>query len=65
MAVNGGGGMTLKFQRSPLKAITRTTFLPWNQIIVIDPVVMTPVGGAAGISWDIEDTSSKVALDKS
>ena len=59
MAVNGGGGVTLQFQRSPLKAITRTTFLPWNQIVIIKPVVMTPFGGA-GIGWDEEDTSLKV-----
>ena len=59
MAVNGGGGVTLQFQRSPLKATTRTTFLPWNAVIVINPVVMTPYGGA-GISWDEEDTSVKV-----
>ena len=58
MAVNGGGGVTLQFQRSPLKAITRTTFLPWNQIVIINPVIMTPVG--AGISWNEEDTSLKV-----
>ena len=59
MAVNGGGGVTLQFQRSPLKALTRTTFLPWNQIVIIKPVVMTPFGGA-GIGWDEEDTSLKV-----
>jgi hypothetical protein len=62
MAVNGGGGVTLQFQRSPLKATTRTTYLPWNRIIVIHPVVMTPYGGA-GISWDEEeDTSVKVRI---
>ena len=60
MAVNGGGGVTLQFQRSPLKAITRTTFLPWNQIVTINQVIMTPVGAA--ISWDQEDTSLKVIL---
>ena len=64
MAVNGGGGVTLQFQRSPLKAITRTTFLPWNQIVIVNPVVMTPFGGA-GIGWDEEDTSLKVETTKS
>ena len=58
MAVNGGGGVTLQFQRSPLKAITRTTFLPWNQIVITNPVIMTPVG--AGVGWDEQDTSIKV-----
>ena len=60
MAVNGGGGVTLQFQRSPLKAITRTTFLPWNQIVTINQVIMTPVGAA--VSWDEEDTSLKVTF---
>ena len=59
MAVNGGGGVTLQFQRSPLKPTTRTTYLPWNKMVVINPVIMTPHGGA-GISWSEEDTSSKV-----
>ena len=60
MAVNGGGGVTLQFQRSPLKATTRTLYLPWNRIVVINPVIMTPNGGA-GISWSEElDTASKV-----
>ena len=60
LAVNGGGGVTLQFQRSPLKATTRTINLPWNQILVIDPVVMMPYAGT-GISWDQEDTSLRVS----
>ena len=59
MAVNGGGGVTLQFQRSPLKATTRTLYLPWNRIVVINPVIMTPNGGA-GISWSEEDSAAKV-----
>ena len=60
LAVNGGGGVTLQFQRSPLKATTRTLYLPWNRIVVINPVIMTPNGGA-GLSWNEElDTASKV-----
>lgn len=58
MAVNGGGGVTLQFQRSPLKATTRTIFLPWNRIVVINPVIMTPHGGA-GIGWNEDDTSGE------
>lgn len=49
----------MQFQRSPLKATTRTLYLPWNRIVVINPVIMTPNGGA-GISWSEEDTASKV-----
>ncbi|KAG5320005.1 TENA protein, partial [Acromyrmex heyeri] len=38
--VNGGGAVTLQFQRSPFKPLTRTVFVPWNQIVVLPPVVM-------------------------
>ncbi|XP_033329180.2 teneurin-a transmembrane protein isoform X3 [Megalopta genalis] len=39
--VNGGGAVTLQFQRSPFIPLTRTVFVPWNQIVVLPPVVMT------------------------
>ncbi|XP_034947958.1 teneurin-a isoform X2 [Chelonus insularis] len=39
--VNGGGAVTLQFQRNPFKPLTRTVFVPWNQIVVLPPVVMT------------------------
>ncbi|XP_011500847.1 PREDICTED: teneurin-a isoform X2 [Ceratosolen solmsi marchali] len=39
--VNGGGAVTLQFQRSPFKPMTRTVFVPWNQIVVLPPVVLT------------------------
>lgn len=39
--VNGGGAVTLQFQRSPFRPLTRTVFVPWNQIVVLPPVVMT------------------------
>ena len=56
MLVNGGGAVTLQFQRSPFKPLTRTSYIPWNQIYVIDSVVMASNGGA-GISWEEEDSS--------
>ena len=39
LAVNGGGAVTLQFQRSPLRAATRTTSLPWNAVVTLNPVV--------------------------
>lgn len=33
--VNGGGAITLQFQRSPFKPLTHTVFVPWNQVILI------------------------------
>lgn len=41
--VNGGGAITLQFQRSPFRPVTRTVFVPWNQIIVLPPVQMNLV----------------------
>ena len=38
--VNGGGAVTLQFQRSPFRPLTRTVFVPWNQIVVLPPVAM-------------------------
>uniref|UniRef100_A0A8D8XG00 Tenascin-like protein n=1 Tax=Cacopsylla melanoneura TaxID=428564 RepID=A0A8D8XG00_9HEMI len=40
MLVNGGGAVTLQFQRSPYRPQTRTVFIPWNQIVVLPPVHM-------------------------
>lgn len=30
--LNGGGAITLQFQRSPFRPMTRTVFVPWNQV---------------------------------
>lgn len=38
--VNGGGAVTLQFQRSPFRPLTRTVFVPWNQIVVLPPIHM-------------------------
>lgn len=38
--VNGGGAVTLQFQRSPFKPLRKTVFVPWNQIVVLPPVEM-------------------------
>lgn len=38
--VNGGETVTLQFQRTPYKLQTVTVSVPWNQMIVISPVIM-------------------------
>ncbi|XP_075213771.1 teneurin-a transmembrane protein [Lycorma delicatula] len=38
--VNGGGAVTLQFQRNPFQPLTRTLFVPWNQIVVLPPITM-------------------------
>jgi len=40
--VNGGGAVTLQFQRNPFHPIKRTVFVPWNDIVVMpNPIVMS------------------------
>ncbi|KAG8234383.1 hypothetical protein J437_LFUL015147, partial [Ladona fulva] len=46
--VNGGGAVTLQFQRSPFLPLTRTVFVPWNQIVVVPPISMSLGGGPKG-----------------
>ncbi|XP_028967535.1 teneurin-m [Galendromus occidentalis] len=41
--VNGGGAVTLQFQRNPFHPIKRTIMVPWNDIVVMSPVVMMSV----------------------
>ncbi|RWS12485.1 teneurin-m-like protein [Dinothrombium tinctorium] len=38
--VNGGGAVTLHFQREPFRPTQRTVMVPWNEIVVIDKVKM-------------------------
>ncbi|XP_055927054.1 teneurin-m-like isoform X4 [Argiope bruennichi] len=39
--VNGGGAVTLQFQRNPFHPIKRTVMVPWNTVMVMSPVVMS------------------------
>ena len=38
--VNGGGSITLQFQRAHFEPLTVTVAVPWNQIVVLDPIEM-------------------------
>lgn len=51
--MNGGGAVTLQFQRSPFRPLTRTVFVPWNRIVVLPPVQMQ-------LSDDDETTSRNI-----
>ncbi|XP_030381653.1 teneurin-a isoform X2 [Scaptodrosophila lebanonensis] len=53
--VNGGGAVTLQFQRSPFRPLTRTVFVPWNRIVVLPPVQMQ-------LSDDDETTSRNIKI---
>ncbi|XP_063907083.1 teneurin-m isoform X3 [Zophobas morio] len=41
LLVNGGGAVTLQFGRAPFRPQTHIVFVPWNEVVIIDNVVMT------------------------
>jgi hypothetical protein len=65
MLVNGGGGVTLQFQRSPFRPLTRTVRVPWHRIQIIEPIVMAAAGsgnsGGSGGSIAREDEEDSLA----
>ncbi|XP_046665298.1 teneurin-m isoform X3 [Homalodisca vitripennis] len=40
LLVNGGGAVTLQFGRSPFRPQTYIVNVPWNEVVIIDTVVM-------------------------
>lgn len=40
--MNGGGTIILQFQRTPYQAAEMAVMVPWNQIVTVHKVVMTP-----------------------
>ena len=40
MLVNGGGSVTLQFQRNPFQNQLTTVMVPWNQMVTMDTVQM-------------------------
>lgn len=41
LMVNGGGAVTLQFGRSPFRPQTRIIQVPWNEVAIIDTVIMS------------------------
>lgn len=41
LLVNGGGAVTLNFGRAPFKRATKVVYVPWNEVVIIDTVIMT------------------------
>jgi len=54
---NGGGSVTLHFQRQPFQSRRVTVFVPWNRIMVMDVVTMTLDVSAASAANDHNDTA--------
>lgn len=43
MMVNGGGAVTVRFVRGSSLPANVTVILPWNKIVVLDPVTLLQV----------------------
>ncbi|CAH1124665.1 unnamed protein product [Ceutorhynchus assimilis] len=41
LLVNGGGAVTLQFGRSPFRPQNHIVFVPWNEVVIVDNVIMT------------------------
>jgi len=72
---NGGGSVTLHFQRQPFRSRRVTVFVPWNRIMVMDVVTMTLDGrdvppspasaaDAAGDEDDDDGAACRTARDE-
>jgi len=58
LMVNGGGAVSLQFGRSPFNSLTRTIFVPWNEVVIIDTVVMgSPDSAAGGVGFSLPSQS--------
>ena len=55
---NGGGSVTLPFQRQPFQSRRVTVFVPWNRIMVMDVVTMT-LDGRDGSSASAADAADE------
>lgn len=62
---NGGGSVTLHFQRQPFQSRRVTVFVPWNRIMVMDVVTMTLDGRDAlpASADDAEDEQDAAACE--
>ncbi|XP_072941823.1 teneurin-m isoform X2 [Epargyreus clarus] len=49
LLVNGGGAVTLHFGRAPFKRSTQVVFVPWNEVVIINAVVMTTSDDKGGL----------------
>ncbi|XP_026326587.1 teneurin-m isoform X2 [Hyposmocoma kahamanoa] len=49
LLVNGGGAVTLHFGRAPFKRSSQVVFVPWNEVVIIDALVMTTSDEKSGM----------------
>ncbi|XP_073967241.1 teneurin transmembrane protein Ten-m isoform X2 [Choristoneura fumiferana] len=49
LLVNGGGAVTLYFGRAPFKRSSQVVFVPWNEVVIIDEVIMTTADEKGGM----------------
>ncbi|KAK9876572.1 hypothetical protein WA026_013952 [Henosepilachna vigintioctopunctata] len=41
LLVNGGGAVTLQFGRAPFRPHKHIVYVPWNEVVIIDDIIMT------------------------
>ena len=58
--VNGGSAVILHLQREPFRPIEKAVTVPWNEIVVIDPIIMS-----VDEVKSIDDPSSLLMIHKS
>ena len=63
--VNGGGAVTLQFQRNPYKPEIRTIMVAWNRIVVLERVVLRLGDDGASMSSMVRDWTASGALRSS
>jgi hypothetical protein len=54
--VNGGSSVHLKFQREPFKPTEKTVLVPWNDIVVLEDIVMTTTKDSPDSSGELIET---------
>lgn len=59
--VNGGGAVTLQFQRNPYRPEMRTVWAAWNRIVVLDSVVLRLSDSSEP---PVSDKAAKLSADK-
>lgn len=62
--VNGGGAVTLQFQRNPYRPEMRTVWASWNRIVVLDNVMLRMGDSADPVTSDGRAKQSAEAANK-
>lgn len=62
--VNGGGAVTLQFQRNPYRPEMRTVWAAWNRIVVLDSVILRLGDSSDSLASGSTERNSKQSTEK-